>query len=101
MLACGDTYQPTQQNKSRTQGTVALHSSLFMAWLLLEGITTVVPSVNKDVSETSCTFVVDIFLSLKTVCCWIHYDYFLGFAFFYYNECFHFVFWVVDFQFSI
>lgn len=52
MLAYGDTYRPTLQNKSSTQGTVTLHCSLFMAWLILERVTTVVPSVNKDVLET-------------------------------------------------
>lgn len=45
------------QNKSSTQGTVT-PLSLFMAWMILERVSTVVLVMNKNFWETSFTFVV-------------------------------------------
>ena len=60
MLAYGETYRPRLQDKSNPQRAVTLHSSLLMMELIIVAVTTAVRHVDKDVSEASLTFALDI-----------------------------------------
>lgn len=65
MLACGDTYRPTLQDKSTPLELSISDSGLFMAAAMLEKVTTLQCSVNmKNVLQHGLSFV---FLSLASI----------------------------------